>query len=208
MQWLINLILSLFQKPKSVETVPPKKDPEVPTKEEINSFPNKRIAILVGHGAGDSGAICFNGIEEHNYNKEVAMIISSKIPVKLFYKSKNGWAPTYLQIATYNPEICIELHLNSYNGKAFGCEVLCTSKKAEDLANSFAASFCAKFGRKNRGIKWLESGDRGFGNVKSASLISKKAILVEAFFCDNKSEWIEPLVYADWLIGWLNDVRK
>lgn len=40
MQWIINLILSLFEKPKKeVVTVPPVVNPEVPTKEEVESFP-------------------------------------------------------------------------------------------------------------------------------------------------------------------------
>lgn len=207
MQWLINLILSLFQKDKpKIETVSPVINPEVPTKEEVESFPKKKIAILVGHGAGDSGAICWNGMEEHAYNKQVAEYVASKTPVRLFFKSSNGWAPTYLKLGAYNPDISIELHLNSFNGKAVGCEVLCTSQKAKHIANSFTASFCAKFSRKNRGIKWLESGDRGYGNVKSASMISGKAILVEAFFCDNKDEWIEPLTYAQFLVEWINEL--
>lgn len=204
-KWLISLFTP--KKLPDVVIITPKNPlEEVPTKEEIDSFPKKKIAILIGHGAGDSGAICFNGIEEHAYNKQVAEYIESKLPVKLFFKTSSGWAPTYLKLAAFKPDISMELHLNSFNGKAMGCEVLCTSQKAKLLADSFNSKFSARFNRKNRGIKWLESGDRGYGNVKSASMLSGQAILIEAFFCDNKDEWIEPLTYAQFLVEWIHEL--
>ena len=183
---------------------------ELPVKESSDGS-DKKIAILIGHGQGDGGATCWNGTTEHDYNKKVAEIIKSKMPnVTLYFKSKVGdWAPVYVQMAVSRPDVSIELHLNAYNGQAKGCEVLITSEAARSLGEKFASMFCLKFGRVmrgSRGIKWLGNGDRGFGNVYSASKVSKKAILLESFFCDNKAEWIDPEVYAEFLIGFLKEL--
>lgn len=210
-----NWFKGLFKKKISPTTVVKSPEEKNPIDEAIKvpkpSAPigKAKIAILIGHGAGDPGASCWNKMTEHDYNKKVAMIVASKMPnVTLYFKQRiGGWAPVYAQMALLRPDISIELHLNAYNGKAVGCEVLITSEEARSLGEKYASMFCLEFQRVlrgARGIKKLGSGDRGFGNVYSASKVAKKAILVEPFFCDTKSEWIEPETYAAFLMKFLN----
>lgn len=204
-----NWIKNLFKKkPVSIPVEKNPIDEAIKVPKPLDPIGKAKIAILVGHGAGDPGASCFNGMAEHDYNKKVAGIIKAKMPnVTVYFKHSMGWAPVYAQLAVSRPDVCIELHLNAYNGKAFGCEVLITSEVSRSLGEKFAAMFCLKFGRTMRGqkgIKWLKSGDRGFGNVYGASKVAKKAILVEPFFCDNKNEWIEPEAYAEFLVEFLS----
>jgi len=211
-KWLLHLFKIGTQKPEASATVPPIINPEPPTKEEVDNFPKKKIAIIIGHGSGDPGASTWNGSNEFLYNSNVAEYIkaNSKHDVKLFYRSSTGIVGVALKAVSWNPDVSIELHLNSYNGKAKGCEVLVldNDEKSGELARSFAASFTSKFDRVlrgDKGIKWLSSGDRGAASLKVLMPI-KQSILVEPFFCDNKEEWLEWDEYAKWLNGWLNDI--
>lgn len=204
-----NWFKNLFKKKQSAPVEKNPIDEAIKVPKPLGPIGKSKIAILVGHGAGDGGASCWNKMTEHDYNKKVAMIIASRMPnVTIYFKQKvGGWAPVYAQMALHRPELSVELHLNAYNGKAVGCEVLITSEVARSLGERYASMFCAKFNRVMRGakgIKWLGSGDRGFGNVYSASKVAKKAMLLESFFCDNKNEWIEPEIYAEFLVEFLN----
>jgi len=209
-----NWIKKLFKKDKPANLPIHEKNPiDEAIKVPKPSAPigSAKIAILVGHGAGDPGATCYNGLAEHEYNKKVAAIVSAKMPnVKVFFKSgAGGWVPVYAQLALYRPDLSVELHLNAFNGAAKGCEVLITSEACRSIGEKFAAEFCLRYQRVMRGargIKWLGSGDRGFGNVYSANKVSKKSILVEPFFCDNKNEWIPQEEYADFLVSFLSKV--
>lgn len=206
LKWLSDLFSSPSKPTEPVIVEAPKKEEQAP------KLPSgrKKIAILVGHGAGDSGAIFWNKYQEHLYNKATGEIVVKEVKnhdVRLFFKSKGGWGPTYAQIALWNPDISIEMHCNAASGTAVGCEVLITSESARSLGESFASAFCQKFNRKMRGakgIKWLRSAkNRGFGNVYAASKIAKKAILVEPFFCDNKDEHVEISAYASFMVEFI-----
>lgn len=192
------------------------------SKFKTNSQPNeakspgaiKKIAILVGHGAGDSGAIGWNKVEEHEYNKKVASIVSEMNlgkEIKVYFKAKGGWVSTYTEIAKFNPDLSIELHLNAATGNAVGCEVLVLKghNDSASIGMSFANMFTQKFSRKirgDKGIKWISSGDRGYGNLVGVSMAATWSVLVEPFFIDTKSEWIEPEEYAKFLAEWLRGI--
>lgn len=172
----------------------------------------KKIALLVGHGAGDSGAVGWNKIEEHDYNTAVAKLISDMDlgkEIKVFFKSKSGgWASTYVEVAKFAPDLSIEMHLNAANGKAYGCEVLVLKgqEQTAGIGRSFALAFTQKFSRRMRGdsgIKWISSGDRGHGNLIGASVVATWSILVEPFFIDTESEWIQISDYAKFLGEWI-----
>lgn len=205
-----NWIKSLFKKKKaSAKEVP---IPEQPTMEDAESFPKKKIAIIVGHGpkGKDGGANTWNGSNEFAYNSLVAEYVKSKSKhlVKVFYRGSTGIVGVAMEAVAWRPDCSIELHLNSFNGKARGCEVLCLSGDNESavLGRSFASEFSQKFNRVlrgDRGIKWLASGDRGAASLKAVSPI-KQSILVEPFFADNKEEWIEAGEYARFLTDWMD----
>jgi N-acetylmuramoyl-L-alanine amidase len=210
LKWIISLFNIKEENKKIPDELPVKFPQDLPPKPS-NA---KKIALLVGHGAGDSGAVGWNKVEEHDYNSFVAEYVSksktNKI-IQVFYKAKTGsWGPTYLKVGVFNPDVTIELHLNATEG-AVGCEVLCLKNHNQSavIGRKFAEAFCAKFNRKMRrdkGILWISSGDRGHGNLLAASAISPVAILVEPFFIDTKSEWIEKEVYAEFVADFVNSL--
>ena len=57
--------------------------------------------------------------------------------------------------------------------------------------------------RGNQGIKWISSGDRGYGNLVGASVVATWSILVEPFFIDTESEWIDVSEYAKFFAEWI-----
>lgn len=219
--WLNKLIEWIKGEKKSpVDTVPPAPPvSEIPTKEEVETFPTsspskfKKIALIIGHGYGDSGAIGWNKMEEHDYNKKVAYIVQEAIKdreIRLFWRGKTGITGVNGAVRAWDDDLSIELHLNSYNGKAFGCEVLTLKgdKVSVEMGRFFAREFCKKFNRTIRnedGVKELSSSDRGH---YSLALVNDPppSILVEPFFIDNKNEWIEPETYAAFLIEWIKKI--
>ena len=184
---------------------------ELPVKE--GSFSIKNVAIIIGHGAGDSGATG-QGTNEFAYNSKVAdIVLKSKEHgknIKLFFRDSRGIGGVNGDVKKYNDDFSLELHLNSYNGSAKGCEVLTLAGDSASIkvARKFADSFCLKFGRVKRdgdGVKELRSSDRGHYSLLSVN-DPPPSILVEPFFIDNKAEWIEPEVYAEFLIGFLKEL--
>lgn len=204
MKSFIKWLISLFNK-KPVVSVPV----EIPSTPTTTSD-IKKISIIVGHGNGDPGATCWDGTHEYDYNSKVAEIVLSNVDSKLirvFKRGSSGIAGVGILASAWSPDLTIELHLNAFNGEAEGCEVLVLDKDKESahVAISFALAFCKKFdriSRRDRGINWIESSDRGYTNLKAVSLV-KRSILVEPFFCDTKSEWIPVEVYAQFLVDWI-----
>ena len=203
-KWLFGL----FESKKPEVEIPEVK------KEDVKDFPKQRIALIVGHGprGSDEGAISYNGISEFEYNSLVAEMTAakSKKAVKVFYRSTDGIVAVALKAIEWSPDIVIEMHLNSYNGTAQGCEVLCLDGNSEagKLGQSFAKSFCEKFKRKLRGdmgVKWIASSYRGGLSLKTLRSI-KKSILIESFFCDNPNEWIDQHVFAKHLTEWIDEL--
>lgn len=170
----------------------------------------KKVALIVGHGNGDSGAMGWNGVSEFDYNASVASAIEMSLTekeVKVFFRGSSGIAGVAKQAVKWGADIVIELHLNAFNSKAKGCEVLCLEGDllSGEKAKSFAKLFCEKFNRVKRrdaGVNWISSSDRGGLSLRSLSSTSY-AILVEPFFIDNKEEWIDPKEYASFLKEWI-----
>lgn len=171
---------------------------------------SKKIAILRGHGGGDSGATG-NGTSEVEYNTWVMQYIEANTPdnVKCFYGSSSMDAVN--KSLGFSPDITIQLHLNSYNGSAKGCEVLVIDgdTKSYAIAESFADAFTKKFNRVKRrpeanGKKLLDSSDRGVASLKATKKGIK--ILVEPFFIDNKNEIVPREEYAKFFVEWLKSV--
>lgn len=212
MSKIIGLFKSLFKTGKKIE--PETNAPSIP------NSPRKKIAIIVGHGAGDGGATGFNGVEEYSYNHKVANIVMENVTnheIKIFYRTASGIAGVASRVVLWQPDMSIELHCNAFdgdfkkgiNGTASGCEVLVLvgDGESERLGRSYVKSFKEKFNRKPRhdmGIKFIDKGDRGGASLKAVSPI-KQSILVEPFFIDRKEEWIEPLTYAEFLAKWLSE---
>ena len=216
-KWFLSLFKSKQETPIVVKPVEP--IPEIPTQGDIAKFPNKskikKVAIIIGHGNGDSGAVSWDEKRnEFEYNSIVAHLVANSTlhgkEVRLFWRGKGGISGVAAEAVAWNPNLSIELHLNSYNGEAHGCEVLVLNgdSKSGTMARSFTSAFCSRFSRVVRrelGVNWISSGDRGAASLKGVSAI-EQSILVEPFFIDNKNEWIEPISYANFLIDWLKSI--
>jgi N-acetylmuramoyl-L-alanine amidase len=173
----------------------------------------KKIALIVGHGNGDSGAMGWNGMSEFNFNQFVADEIENRDlgkEIRVFYRGPSGITGVSAKAVMWRPDLTIELHLNAFNGKAKGCEVLCLKGDldSETIAKDFSHKFTTHFKRVLRGkdgIKWISKNDRGGLNLRSLATI-KQRILIEPFFIDNPEEWISPMIYADFLSDWIKEL--
>lgn len=212
----IKWLLSLFRRHSddTQTTTPPIESN--PSKESNSSTSDiKKVAIIVGHGNGDGGAESKDGKRnEFEYNSIVAEHIEKSQlhgkNSKVFYRGKTGILGVALEAVTWMPDLSIELHLNSFNGIAKGCEVLVLKgdNESAEIGKSFTKSFCSKFNRvarRDEGINWINGSDRGGASLKAVSPI-KRSVLVEPFFIDNDSEYIAPSVYAEWLCTWLKGI--
>lgn len=209
---MLKWILRLFKNNNtdSVNKTEPSNSGNSPSRSESSI---KKIALIVGHGNGDSGAMGWNRFAEFDYNSIVAEEIANSETgkeVKVFYRGSSGIVGVAMKAVAYSPDLSMELHLNAFNGKAVGCEVLCLSgdEQSSSIGRSFASSFTQKFNRKLRrekGINWITKADRGYSSLKAVSSI-KHSILVEPFFIDTKEEWIEPITYAEFLKEWIKSL--
>lgn len=90
----------------------------------------------------------------------------------------------------------LEPHLNAYNTKAHGFELLVLEgdKASYNVAKSLVKAFKSRFPSRrirNGGIKLVTPKDRGYKNLRDARKAGMKiAILSEAFFIDNPNDWM------------------
>ena len=129
--------------------------------------------------------------------------------VKSFYGKKS--LDTVYKAVSWVPDVSIQLHLNSFNGTANGCEVLVLSgdTRSYALAEKFAKEFTQEFGRTLRrpevkGKKILSSVDRGAASLRAAPKGVK--ILVEPFFIDNKNDFVSKEEYAKFLTKFVDNI--
>ncbi len=210
---IIAMLRKLFKKnntPSVPKTEPPKIEPETSSLPKVNS---KKIAIIIGHGHGDSGAESWDEKRnEFEYSSIVANYLFNNVKnheIRLFWRDYRGISGVNSDVGRWDDDLSIELHCNSADSSsANGCEILClgSDKEAIKLGQDLATKFCKHFNRKIRdtdGVKELKRSDRGH---YSLALVDdgKPSILVEPFFISNPNEWIEPLVYAEFLADWIN----
>lgn len=172
----------------------------------------KKIAICLGHSftGADKGAVG-NGTSEVEYNTWVMdyIDVNSKENVKTFRGSSSLTAANAGR--SWGADVVLQLHLNSYNGSAHGCEVLVIKNdtKSYPLAEKFAHDFTTRFGRTKRrpeakGKKILEVKDRGVASLVASGSAVK--MLCEPFFIDNKSDFVPREEYAKFLVDFLKEV--
>lgn len=151
----------------------------------------KKICVVVGHKESAQGASNADGTTEYMYNSELAYKLSlelCKLGVQPFiiFRGKSIF-DTCQSINSISPDFCIELHCNAFNTKATGTETLYwySSVKAKELAQSLQKSMVEVLGLADRGIKPIESGDRG-ATILQATYCP--CALVESFFIDNSKD--------------------
>ena len=181
-------------------------------KKEVRINSIKKVAIIIGHGHNDSGAMGWNGMSEFNYNQFVAEEVARSNTgkeIKLFYRGPSGISGVAKKAMDWKGDITIEMHLNAFNGKAKGCCVLTLKDKISiEYGRKFAQAFCKKFNRVLRdedGVVELEKSDRGHHSLACVN-DPAPSILIESFFIDNKEEWVEPMVYTSFLVEWIKEL--
>lgn len=200
-------------RPPIIETPPQVEVPSSDLGPSVATKKIKKIAIIIGHGHGDPGALSKYDSpikEEYVYNKKVAEYIKENVrskEIKLFYRGSTGITGVNTQVRLWDDDLSLELHCNSYNGKAYGCEILALSgdKESIKIGQDIAQDFCKRFNRKLRdgdGVKELKKKDRGH---YSLALVDDgyPSILLEPFFIDNPNEWIDPVIYGKFLVEWI-----
>ena len=153
-----------------------------------------KIAITVGHSILKSG-LCTsaNGlVNEYQYCKMLADFLAKKLraagctvdiiicPEKQFTKYTEEKSYKLTRINGKKYDLCIELHLNSYNGSAKGTEVLYCSNTGKMYAQRVVNKLGTVF--TSRGVK-----DRP--DLYMLNSTDCPAIMIETFFCDNKNDY-------------------
>jgi len=109
-------------------------------------------------------------------------------------------AKAYGELADMGVNFSIEPHENAYNKRVggFECLILAGDKTSEIYAQLYLSIMEKHFpNMHNRGLKTVQSGDRGYANLYAARKAGMKvAILSENFFIDNDKDWIEPKALA------------
>lgn len=163
------------------------------------AFLPKNIVIFVGHSILKSGACTSAGgyVQEYAYCKKLAPVVSEFLlkggankadvvicPERKFIKDYEE--KTYkLPIANSGKyDLVVELHLNAYNGNARGTEVCYypNSAKSKEVAQRINDKLDDIF--TDRGIKPR-------GNLYILNSTKPVAVLVEAFFCDSKEDYLK-----------------
>lgn len=152
-----------------------------------------RIAIVVGHDKKEQGAFSpYLKKSEFAYHSEVI----EPLPFDIYYRSTmDGYMTKMRELAgrvnAKKYDLVVELHFNSFNGVANGCE--CLHLNGSALGKRWSEIYCKEIAKQygviNRGAKAVSSGN-GHGFL---SLMKAPAIIVEPFFGDH----VESLKFAD-----------
>jgi N-acetylmuramoyl-L-alanine amidase len=204
--WIKKLFRRRSDDTQVTKTPPAPPVQEVPTKEEVDNFPTKKmkIAIARGHGGNDSGAKG-NGTTEVEYNTWVMRgLEKAGLNISCHYGSSS--VESMLSAMATNPDLIIQMHLNDADTPtANGCEVLVVDgdKESYVFAEEFAANLNKDFNKKIRrpatkGKKILDESDRGVKSLRISKFCPK--ILVEPFFIGNISDFIPKEEYLKFLI--------
>ena len=146
-----------------------------------------KVAIIVGHSRLADGAVAFDGTTEYNYNSNVAKKLTELLGDKIvvFTKDYMGYSRILELCQEYHIGTSIELHFNAANKSAQGCECLVMSYTKLDIPRQLLSKISMQYGMNNRGIKVLDSGIRGYNNLRS--MMPLNSMIIEPFFGDNES---------------------
>lgn len=154
----------------------------------------RRVAISVGHSILKNGMCTSAGgcVNEYQYNKKLAPLLKK-------YLERSGWVADVIRcpekkfsaaseeksyklplINSKNYDLAVELHLNASNGKGYGAEVYYKTSSGEKYAKRIQKKLSTLF--RDRGAKQID-------NLYFLNGTKPPAILVESFFCDNKSDY-------------------
>lgn len=163
----------------------------------------KTIAIVIGHGPRvDRGAIGHDGTTELYWNTDLALRILDAInsgaagdveghrtpAVKaVVIARRTEKQPPIDEVNGLRPAAAVELHLNAFNAKASGTEMIHYpgSTKGKDLAVLLQQAAVKVLALPDRGVKGPQAGGRGMAFLAKTSC---PAVIVESFFIDNPTD--------------------
>lgn len=156
-----------------------------------------RIFLSVGHSVLRNGATtsASGKVNEYYYNKALAPYVKSELerlghtvdvvicPERQFSRWTQERSYKLNIEHSKNYDLVCELHLNAADGRGHGmeCEYYPNDSKGKAIATRLCSEY-RKLGFTDRGAK--ERGDLYIINSTRAT-----AVLIESFFCDNKSDY-------------------
>jgi len=160
----------------------------------------KRVTINVGHHRFAKGAF---SEETGLYEWDINSILARKIKDKLTMFEVKIMSAHYkilpMLINATKPDLIVSMHCNAFNKRASGREFLyySGSSKSKEIAGIFNSYF-GFLGNKDRGLKALKKGDRGYAVVKKTRA---PCIIAEPCFIDNKKDFLRFLDLQDHVVN-------
>ncbi len=169
--------------------------------------------FVVPHTKAKAGAVLKNSQgkvleQEYFYGKEMLQLLKAKLPeLTVATRDEGGLAGAYGWLNIEGCTASIEPHLNAYNKKAQGYEVLVlkgdelSARYAKELIYLYKALYPNKVDRK---VKYVSAGDRGFSNLYEAKKKGMQvALLTELFFIDSAFDYVPKPDMADFFYRFL-----
>lgn len=154
--------------------------------------------IIVPHTKEAQGAVSkLTKVSEYKYGK---VLISYLSTYPFATRDAAGIKGAVKELVSKGCNASLEPHKNAFNNKAKGYEILVI--KGDNASKEYARLILEAFedeypNRRNRGIKEVSKGDRGYYNLKTAKKAGiKVALLSEMFFIDNPVDYVEPQTMA------------
>lgn len=145
---------------------------------------------------------------ENAYGAEVCNAVSRQLGCPVGTRDAGGLDGAYGWLNIEGCKFSIEPHLNAFNTKAEGFEVLVIDGdlKSEFIARKVLTMFSKRYpNRVNRGIKKVRAGQNGFKNLEVARKNGMEvALLTEMFFIDNEKEYMGTAEMAGFFIDFIN----
>ena len=156
------------------------------------------IFVCVGHANYGGGVISSadgtksGGVNEYNYNKALAPYVvqwlkkaghnaTLCIAPEGKLKNLNDEINYFIgQENAGNYDLAVQLHLNAFNTKAYGCEAYAYNAAGLKVADAI----CKKLG-----TVWHNRGPQIKTGLYWTRKTKAKAVLIESFFCDNASDY-------------------
>lgn len=156
------------------------------------------IFVCVGHANYGNGVISSadgtkqGGVNEYKYNKALAPYVVKWLQAA-GHKATLCIAPegklhslndeiNYFMNEEHkqNYDLAVQLHLNAFNGSAYGCEAYSYDGKGLPVAQAI----CGKLG-----TVWHNRGAQARPGLYWTRKTKAKAVLIESFFCDNAADY-------------------
>lgn len=151
-----------------------------------------KVYVGVGHGGKDPGAVSGKH-KEKTYALEIATACTAELMrhgVRVMQSrttdTTEALADKIKECNTYNPDLCIDIHLNAGGGDGFEIYHAIKGGKGKTMAQNIEKSVKA-LGQNSRGVK-TKKNSRGkdyFGFIRQTTA---PAVLVECAFIDHKTD--------------------